>query len=113
MPTSSGANKRARADDNESNVAKKKAVFDPKESADTPKPGGKKMTAAQKRKMEAEAKAKAPEETIENIEAEIAAQAQTDNGTPPGPDAQGQQQYQGHSAHPGTNPGPFLSLIHI
>ena len=49
MPTSSGANKRARADDNDSNVAKKKAVFDPKESADTPKPGGKKMTAAQRR----------------------------------------------------------------
>ena len=64
MPTSSGANKRARADDTESNVAKKKAVFDPKDNAETPKVGGKKMTAAQKRELEAEAKAKATEEAL-------------------------------------------------
>ena len=105
MPTSSGANKRARAEDNESNVAKKKAVFDPKEAADTPKVGGKKMTAAQKRKLEAEAKAKAAEEALPDIEEENP-QAQADAGTPPGPSG---YQYQGHSAYPGPNPGPFVT----
>ena len=83
MPTSSGANKRARAEDNESNVAKKKAVFDPKDNADTPKPGGKKLTAAQKRKLEAEkSKAAPPCDTMAENDEAAAAQAQMDTGTP-------------------------------
>ena len=120
MPTSSGANKRARAnEDNESNVAKKKAVFDPKDASENPKAGGKKMTAAQRRKSEAEA-AKAPNPpqptSDSSIEEEAQTQAETTPTSPiPGPSYQptpgpsGMQNYQGHSAHPGVNPGPYVT----
>ena len=98
MPTNSGAYKRARSEDKESNVAKKKAVFDPKESADTPKVSGKKPTAAQKRKMEAEAKAKAAAEELPDISEEAASQVDPSNspGTPEFPGMAQTGQYQGY-----------------
>ena len=91
------------------------SVFDPKDSADTPKVGGKKPTAAQKRKMEAEAKARAAAEDLPDIDEEAANQVDpnTSPGTPEFTTTQqpniGQYQGQGHSAFPGPNPGPYIT----
>ena len=107
MPTSSGAAKRAREADGETNFAKKKAVFDPKENTDTPKAAGKKQTAAQKRKAEAEAKAKAS-----NVDFDADDEQQDSEAVPSMPDVASPVQTApntGHGPVPGTNPGPFIT----
>ena len=89
-------------------MPRKKAVFDPKDNADTPKVGGKKQTAAQKRKAEAEEKAKAAnigeadaDDEHQDSEAGGASMPDLSSPTP--------STGQGHEPVAGTNPGPFVT----